>query len=692
MIDWSIQFAPLVPIWALAALAGVAGIIATILLWQRGTRALWRTSALIVLLLALANPTIETRDTQTLADIAVVVIDESASQTIKPRVEQMAQAQVKLKQLFQATPNLDIRWVRAKRSKGGNGTRLMAALKNALRDVPPDRFAGALLLTDGQNHDTPKKLKLALNGPVHVLLTGRPNEHDRRLTVQQAPRFGIVGEDLNLTFRVDEDGGKTAKATSIDVAVKRDGKTLRIIKTEPGKTVKLKIKIDHAGLNVIELEAAPGPVELTTRNNRALISVQGIRDRLRVLLVSGEPHQGERTWRNLLKADAAVDLVHFTILRPPEKQDGTPIRELSLIAFPTRQLFAEKLHEFDLIIFDRYQRRGVLPLVYLANVVDYVEKGGAVLAAAGPAFASPFSLYRTPLASILPGMPTGSVIATPYRAKVTTKGERHPVTTNLPGANDKTNKWGKWFQQIDAEPVGAVELMSGAEKKPLLLLRRQGKGRVALLLSDQAWLWARGYDGGGPYAELLRRLSHWLMKEPDLEEERLIAQSAEDELVIERRTMLDETDPVTIIAPSGKKTDIELQKTKPGLFQGRIKTSETGLYRLESGKLSTVAAFGITDLQEWSDVRSTGDRLADLIQANGGGIHRLWKRASNPSDLPQIRLLRPGRRMTGDGWLAFQRNNVTRTLAVRNIPLFGLITLIAALLALLGLVWFREGH
>lgn len=692
MMGWSLIFNPLAPVWLLAGLAALCAVIGAILIWQIGLRALWRTAAFAVLLLALANPMIEARDTAPLADVAVVVVDESASQSIKPRTQQRIDAEAKLKAAFKTASNLDVRWVRIKQREGSTGTRIMPAIKDMLRDVPPDRFAGAIILSDGQVHDDVETLKLTANAPVHVLLTGKPGERDRRLTIKHAPKFGIVGEDLSFSFRVDEEGLEPGAASVVDVALKRDGKLTRTLKAEIGKTIELKLKIEHAGLNVIELLAASGPSELTTRNNRALISIQGIRDRLRVLLVSGEPHQGERTWRNLLKADAAVDLVHFTILRPPEKQDGTPIRELSLIAFPTRQLFSEKLHEFDLIIFDRYQRRGVLPLVYLANVADYVDKGGAVLAAAGPAFASPFSLYRTPLASILPGIPTGAITAQGYRAKVTQKGLRHPVTAELPGAGNKDTKWGRWFRLIDAEPVGGETVMSGAGDKPLLRLRRQGKGRVALLLSDHAWLWARGYDGGGPYAELLRRLSHWLMKEPDLEEERLITTATSSELTIERRTMKDETDPVRVIRPSGETQDITLKNAGPGVFRGTVKADETGLYRLESGELSTVAAIGVTDLQEWSDVRSTGQYLSTLTSAMGGGVHRLWQNAGEAARLPQIRYLRAGRRMTGDGWFALQRNNISRTLALRNIPLFGLLAVIAALLALMGLVWYREGR
>ena len=167
-------------------------------------------------------------------------------------------------------------------------------------------------------------------------------------------------------------------------------------------------------------------------------------------MVSGQPYPGLRVWRNLLKADPAVDLVHFTILRPPEKQDGTPIRELALIAFPSRELFEVKLKEFDLIIFDNYSRRGLLPLIYLENIARYVEEGGALLEAAGPQFAEPLSLYRTPLARVLPGRPTGETFERGFRPVVTEAGQRHPVTAGLAAASGEPD-WGRWFRQLDVE-------------------------------------------------------------------------------------------------------------------------------------------------------------------------------------------------------------------------------------------------
>ena len=431
--------------------------------------------------------------------------------------------------------------------------------------------------------------------------------------------------------------------------------------------------------------------ELTPHNNRAVFTTDGVRERLRVLLVSGEPHPGERTWRNLLKADAAVDLVHFTILRPPEKQDGTPIRELSLIAFPTRELFSVKLNEFDLIIFDRYQRRGVLPLIYLSNVASYVEQGGAILIAAGPAFATPLSLYRTPLSEILPSSPTGQVTVTPFHPAVTDQGERHPVTRALPGSEQTPPSWGRWFRMIDVEHKEGHVLMSGPGEKPLVILNRRGEGRVAQLLSDHTWLWARGYEGGGPQAELLRRMAHWLMQEPELEEEALSARFDGQNLIVERRSMADEVAPVKMVSPSGEESELTLSRAGPGLWRTQIRADEVGLHRLDDGTLSTVAAVGNANTRELQDVRTTDEILTPIADATGGGI--FWSATeAGGVDLPRIRMSATGRRMAGTSWLGLKSNDAYVVKSLRSVPLFSTLLGLAVVLFLLGFTWFREGR
>ena len=389
----------------------------------------------------------------------------------------------------------------------------------------------------------------------------------------EAPRFGIVGRDQTIRAVVMERGG----TGSAFVTVRRDGQEFARQQVRADTPFSIDVRVEHGGANVIELEVDGLPDELTLANNRAVIQLEGIREKLRVLLVSGEPHPGERTWRNLLKSDANVDLVHFTILRPPEKQDGTPINELSLIAFPTRELFQQKIKDFDLIIFDRYANQSVLPPSYFDNIVRYVRDGGAMLVAAGPEFASYGSLAQTRLAPIIPGTPNGRIVEEPYKAHITDTGNRHPVTRDLPGSETQPPAWGEWLRIIGSQVGSGSTLMSGANELPLLVLKREEKGRVALLLSDHAWLWARGYNDGGPHLDLLRRLAHWLMKEPALEEEALRASAVGREIRVERQTMKDVADPVTLTAPSGAQSNVELTQTRPGLFTAEVTGSELGL-------------------------------------------------------------------------------------------------------------------
>lgn len=687
---WSVYIDPLVSLWLVWALAAAAVAALAIGLLARARGAIIRSVATAALLLGLLNPVIQEEEREQLTDIAVVVTDHSLSQSLSQRIERTDQARAELEKQLGNIENLEVRWVTTNRNAtNSNGeTRLFSGLFTALADVPPDRFAGTVLLTDGQVHDVPESLSdSGYNGPVHALLTGKRNERDRRVVLEQAPRYGIVGESRTVKFRIEDD----QLTGNVDVQITIDGKNTQILNVPIGETVDYELSIDHGGLTVTELSVAVADNELTPHNNRAVFTTDGVRERLRVLLVSGEPHPGERTWRNLLKADAAVDLVHFTILRPPEKQDGTPIRELSLIAFPTRELFSVKLNEFDLIIFDRYQRRGVLPLIYLSNIASYVEQGGAVLIAAGPAFATPLSLFRTPLGDILPSKPTGQVTLQPYRPLVTEQGARHPVTRALPGGELEVPTWGRWFRLIDVERTEGNVLMSGPEKKPLVILNRRGNGRVAQLLSDHTWLWARGYEGGGPQAELLRRMAHWLMQEPELEEEALTARFDGRKLVVERRSMADEIDPVTITSPSGKTAEVELTATSPGVWQASIDAEEVGLHRLDDGKLSSVAAVGNANTKELQDVRTTDAILRPISDLTGGGI--FWMTEDDGTfELPRVRMVSAGRRMAGASWLGLKSNDAYVVKSLRSVPLFTSLLGLAAILFLLGFTWFREGR
>ena len=687
-MNYGIAFTPLVPSLVLwLALAAIA-VIAALLLLGRSRGAAVRVAALALIVLALANPSFTREDREPLSSVAVVVIDKSPSQNFGQRTRETAEAREALVNELKKIKGLEVRIVEAGQADGEtDGTRLFGALSSALSDVPVDRVAGAFLITDGRVHDIPANISaLGFQAPVHALITGRKDERDRRIAISAAPRFGIVGQTQTITYRLDDQGvtGERAK-----VVVRRDGDVINERTVLSGQTVNVDIDIKHAGPNIVEIEASPLDNELTPVNNRAVVAIDGVRDKLRVLLVSGEPHSGERTWRNLLKSDPSVDLVHFTILRPPEKQDGTPINELSLIAFPTRELFQQKINEFQLIIFDRYARQGVLPIAYFDNIARYVRGGGAVLVSAGPDYASTTSIWRTPLDSVLPAEPVG-VTEKPFYAHLSDAGKRHPVTRGLEGSASEPPHWSRFFRTVDTRNATTPPVMTGADGKPLLLLSRYGEGRVALLLSDQIWLWARGYEGGGPHLDLLRRMSHWLMKQPDLDEEALRLQIHGKDLAVQRQTMADTVTPVTVTSPSGATRELTLTAGDPGLWSATIPASELGLWQATDGTLKALINVGPTNPKEFSEVTSTTDMLKPLAQATGGDARRVVDGSS--IDLPRIVPVRSSSVFHGDGWMGVRMRDASVVKGVGVLPVFaGLIGLLL-LLGAFAATWIREGR
>ena len=700
-MNWSVIFFPLVPLPVLVGIAILAVLVVIPGLLRRMRGGWLRAVAAAALLAALANPILLNEEREPLSTVVAVVVDRSASQTLDGRDRTTTGAAADLAARLGEFSNLEVRTVEAGGAVAGapvDGTELFGALAAALADVPPERIGAVIMLTDGQVHDAPADRSRLPAAPLHVLLSGRDGEIDRRIVIDSAPRFGIVNESQVIRYRVVDDGGPSA--TAVQVAIARDGEPLGLATVRPGVPAELTVDITHGGPNVVEIEAEPLDGELTEANNRAAVSIEGIRENLRVLLVSGEPHAGERTWRNLLKSDASVDLVHFTILRPPEKQDGTPINQLSLIAFPTRELFSEKIDQFDLIIFDRYQHRGVLPLLYFDNIARYVRAGGALLVAAGPDYADAGSLFDTPLSPVLPAAPTGLIIDEPYHARVAGPGERHPVTRGLEGSAFDPPHWGRFFRLIDVDrPEGDI-VMEGAGDRPLLVLNRQGDGRVAMLLSDHTWLWARGYEGGGPHVDLLRRLAHWLMKEPDLEEESLRATARSAGLVVERQTMADETEPAIVRKPSGAEETVTLAPAGPGLWRATVAADEIGLYRVEQGEHRAFAHVGAANPREFIDARSTADVLKPLVDQTRGYIGRMAD-ASGNLRLPRIVPVRSSVSTAGSDWLGVRVTEASVLKGISRVPLFyGFVGLfgVAGLFGLIALVglpfatWLREGR
>ena len=705
----SVIFAPLVPAWLALPGAAAAILLLGFALWRRAPGALLRAGALGLLALAILDPRLAEETREVRPDVAVIAVDRSASQTVDGRMERTDAALAAMRATLAKLGNVEVREIEAKddekgpsRADEGEGTRLYSALERALAQVPRGRLGAAFALTDGQVHDAPdaaaaKNAAAVVSGPVHVLLSGRTGERDRRVAIEQAPGFAIVGKEASLVYRIDDPETGASPVTGRRLArvkIVRDGTPVEDSLVPVDAPQSHAFVVEHAGPTLIEIEAEAVPGELTVANNRSLVAVNGVRERLKVLLISGQPHAGERTWRNLLKSDPAVELIHFTILRPPEKDDFTPIVELALIPFPVQELFEAKLKEFDLIVFDRYLERDIIPPSHFRNMERFVRDGGALLLAAGPEFAGARSLASTAVGSVLPARPTGRVTEGAFRPLPTDAGRRHPVTADLtpavpPGqAGAGATPWGRWFRLIETAPRSGHAILEAGPDRPLLMVDRVDKGRVALFASDHIWLWARGFDSGGPHAEILRRLVHWLMKEPDLEEERLSAEAKGAEIVVGRRSLADAPATVTVTAPSGLATTVEIKPdpATPGRASARVPAEERGLHRLSDGTLTAFAVVGALNSLEFADLRANVDKLAPLARATGGGIFWLT------NGLPETRGVRSGRDAAGRGWMGLRRNEAFAVTGVRQIPLLPPLLVLAAVFLGLALAWWREGR
>jgi hypothetical protein len=690
-----IIFNPLVAapiLWVLFAF----GILLSIASLRFAWRSLFlRAASLAAIGILLLNPSLAVQERTPLKDVALIITDHSASQNFGSRSEQAAAALESIKKQLTKFPDLEYRIQEAPIDKTNAAeTILFDGLESLMADVPESLRAGTIVISDGQIHDNLADISaFKSSGPLHLLLTGSQAEKDRQIAITNAPAYGIAGQSITLRYKImDHQTGASAHSGEEIATVTLSGHARQpetfFVPLDEEQTITLPIK--HAGDNVFNLKVNALPGELTPLNNQANIMIQGVRDRLRVLLVSGQPHAGTRTWRDLLKSDPSVDLVHFTILRRPEKFDSTPPDEMSLIAFPFRELFEVKLYDFDLIIFDRYQLNKVLPDFYFANIARYVQEGGALLLSTGPEYASEDSVFNTALSEILPAAPDGTVLNGAFTPMISDIGARHPVTQNLLPEAKKTDAppWGPWQRQIGLSSTNGDILMTGLNQQPLLILNRTEEGRVAQLASDHIWLWHRGHDGGGPHAELLRRIVHWLMQEPELDEKALAVKTSGQTISLKANSLHDSAPRITATRPDGSPLPLRMNKTSNGIYELDIKADQNGIWAFENatGQI-TYALVGGGQTEEFKSVLSTDQKLLPFIRSSGGSVIRL---ENTPE--PLVRQSENTNNLSGQTWLGLRKNSaytITGTQLQSLTP--PLLALIFALTLLL-LMWWREGR
>ena len=677
---------PLLPAVWLIVLGGLALLALGVSVWLKPRGAVLRGLSVIAFFALLMNPALLEEEREPLKDVALIIVDESPSQSFGDRAALTEKALAHLEDTLGEIESLDVR-VQRSDTQGGvmDETRLFDLIDAGFTDVPEHRRAGVIVVSDGQVHDVPSgDFSAQASGPIHTLLSGKKNERDRQIIITQAPSYGITGQDIDISYIIKDHSITTASGSvQVRLSAPSAGDD-EVFDVSIGEEHTLSLPITHPGQNVFRLSVEGADDELTMANNQAAAVVNGVRDRLKVLLVTGQPHTGGRTWRDLLKSDPGVDLVHFTILREPDKIDATPQNELSLIAFPFRELFEIKLYDFDLIIFDRYRQNFILPVSYFDNIRRYVREGGALLLSCGPDFAGGNSLATTSLGEIMPGLPKNKVISEVFTPRINKAGEAHPVTQFMTDMETP----GPWLRQVDLNVRSGDVLMEGAQNKPLLILERVDKGRVAQLASDHIWLWDKGYKGGGPSQELLRRSVHWLMKEPQLDEQALTLRVIERSIVVQSYQFNESDTSVSVVAPDGSQSTLNLRANTEGIYEGTIDAAQLGVYEFQkpNGQKRFISV-GDMNAPELRDVITTPDVLAPVNDQTGGGA--LWL-SKTPE--PSIRMMSSSGSYAGKNWIGLRSNDAYIVKGSRAIPLLSPFASLIFLCGILVFCWWREGR
>jgi len=657
MTGW-LTFEPSLAWPALGALATVLILVALAAIASRAPGAIIRLAGFLLILAVLANPAWRARTTSPLPDVALVLLDQSGSMAINNRPAMAARALAALQASAGGT-HLDI--VRVAPAPTG-GTDLAPALATGLAAIQPSQLAGVIAITDGEVAPLPG----LPHAPFTALLAAAGEETDRELRLMDQPAYGLVGQNATLRFTVLDHGADDAGATAT-VTIAEDGVPVASTQAVIGASATVSLPIRHAGPIVVTAAVTPLPDEVSRLNDTAAFTLTGIRKRLKVLLISGNPDQGERAWRVLLKSDPAVELIHFTILRLPGEQIDAAPQDLALVPFPIRELFEADINKFDLIILDDFNARGLLQPAYLINIANFVTKGGALFAEVGPEFASADSLAISPLGPILPATPVEPGIVTQtFAPEVTSLGARDPVTAPFADAT-----LAPWFRMESASVTSGDILMTGADNLPLLVLGPEGQGRVGMLLSDQLWLWTRsGHDG--PALPLLRRTVHWLLREPALEAESLSITLAPDNLTVTRQTLKSgNPGDITITAPDGTLARIPFHAAQPGQFTATlaIPPDATGIWRAANNGETAYAARTPENTAEYENLAAT----AAILRPRANDI--IWLGQTPAPNLQPLLRPRHAVQVTGE----------------RLVPLLPPVPTLLLAFAMIALAWWREG-
>ena len=706
-------FSPIVSHWYIFSFTILFFVFTSYSIINSASGITYRVLIFLTMIIMVAQPSFKIEKRKIEKDIITLVIDKTDSQKIAERDKKVEEVYATILNEIGRFQSLDILEVRIKKeetttrfgsvqninnnklpikkleNKEPNKSNILSILENNINKIPSKRLSAILILTDGQIHDINKNNFFdKYDVPVYFLLVGEKKINDKRLSIISKPEFGYLDEESEIIVNLKDFLESNEMKATLLIEQKNSKREIQAVN---GANTSIKINALEPGENIIKISSKIRPNELSTINNSKIVKITGIRKQLRVLLISGAPYNGTRVWRNFLKSDPSVELVHMTVLRPPTKNDNTPVNELSLIPFPTKELFEKKLNKFQLVIFDNFMGKNVLNPIYFQNILKFVDEGGAILEITGPSYNSKSSLFRTEIGKILPGIPSGKVLVGKYKPQLTEIGKVHPVTKNL---FSKTKNYGSWYQmnKIDEIDDESITLLSGLNNKPLLVIKKVNKGRIAQIYSKNIWLWTKtGNDDGGPYNKLIKNLAHWLMKEPSLEDSKLKVESQNEKKLLISKNFLKEPKlveiKIIITTPEGKVVEKILKKIKNNYYSEIFEYQEEGLFVISDLNNQVVVDTSSENNLELNEIHLTDEYLQNIEFSNIFS-KSLW---INNNSVPKFKEARVLDKINKDkNVLFFLRNNNFTIEGFENKQLLNPVLYFLILTILLYMCWKRE--
>jgi len=607
----------------------------------------------------------------------------------------------------------------------GRGTDLMAAVSGAgAAGTAP--LAGVIVISDGadttrlgerfragKGGEAVKALLADFPAPVNTVFCGGGGEiRDLAIVSASHDDYGFVHNPFEALVRVRSEGNLAAQTP---VIFKQGDRALatKTIALDGGREVEATLSFTprQVGEFMFSVEVPPVPGELTTANNVVRFPLKVLRDKVRILYLCGNPSWDERFLRQTLKKDPAVDLVSFYILREHWDDYRARQEEVSLIPFPTDELFTEELDSFDMVIWQNFRGAMYMPGAYpqyMQLLNKYVrERGGALLMIGGHRAFFGQGMMDPILVDLLPIVPDDRIpnyLESEFKPVATEAGLRHPVMAIGEAGENPADVLGRepallGFNRVKGLAPGAIGLVAHPFERsadggplPIVAVREVGAGRVAAVMTDSLWVWSMAAAGAGvsakPYQRFWENTVRWLLQDPEM---RLITFSSEQgrvspgEAVSATIEVLDDTyhptDRATVkVEVLEQPTGAALTPTEPepfgvGKYRVTLKPSLPGGYRLRATATLNGRELGHDDLlleaaeesAEWRDVLPRPEILAEISKASGGVA------------------IAPGGDLKS---LSFRRSALEQVTGTRDLPLWDNAVVFALVFMILTLTWF----